>query len=107
MEKLADIRAADTTSVLTTAEDRVLRVIQTFVVIMRQSADQDREHDADGNPFSFSTPRAFAQPDSVNAAMWYPSASMYAPETYCFVASVRDTPVRLIDASDGRVSLDD
>jgi len=49
-------------------------------------------------------PRSFSQPDAINAATWYPSASSTTPETFCFVASVRDTPVRLIDATDGRVS---
>ncbi|KZT19087.1 hypothetical protein NEOLEDRAFT_1142508 [Neolentinus lepideus HHB14362 ss-1] len=34
---------------------------------------------------------------------WYPSASPYTPASYCFVASVRECPVRLLDASDGRL----
>lgn len=45
---------------------------------------------------------AFKQPDAVLGALWYPTASLSGPATYCFVASVRDCPVRLIDASSGR-----
>jgi hypothetical protein len=35
--------------------------------------------------------------------LWFPSASAYNPPTFCFVASVRDCPVKLLDASNGRV----
>ncbi|EPQ56054.1 hypothetical protein GLOTRDRAFT_41432, partial [Gloeophyllum trabeum ATCC 11539] len=35
--------------------------------------------------------------------IWYPSASPRNPASYCFVASVRECPVKLIDASDGRL----
>jgi hypothetical protein len=52
---------------------------------------------------AIAAPRTFPQPDSVNTALWYPSASRVAPETFCFVASVRDAPVRLVGASDGRI----
>ena len=35
---------------------------------------------------------------------WYPTATYRDPASFCFVASVRECPVKLIDASDGRVS---
>ena len=38
-------------------------------------------------------------------ACWYPGARTSDPASYCFLASVRDTPVKLLDASDGRVSV--
>ncbi|KAG1825188.1 hypothetical protein EV424DRAFT_1603593, partial [Suillus variegatus] len=34
---------------------------------------------------------------------WHPGASSNNAPAYCFVASVRDCPVKLLDASDGRV----
>lgn len=58
---------------------------------------------ADTDPDLAKSPRAFAQPDAIHGAIWYPTASLSNPETYCFMASIRDTPVRLIDATDGRV----
>ena len=36
-------------------------------------------------------------------ATWYPSATPLRAETYCFVASIRGEPVKLLDAADGRV----
>ncbi|OCF40921.1 hypothetical protein I317_05280 [Kwoniella heveanensis CBS 569] len=49
------------------------------------------------------TPKVFEQPDAIHSTLWYPLASAHSPETYCFVTSIRDTPVRLVDASDGRI----
>ncbi|KAK9900789.1 WD40 repeat-like protein [Cystobasidium minutum MCA 4210] len=34
---------------------------------------------------------------------WFPFASLSRPETFCFVRSVRDLPVQLIDGNTGRV----
>ncbi|TCD60083.1 hypothetical protein EIP91_010768 [Steccherinum ochraceum] len=34
---------------------------------------------------------------------WYPSATCRDPASFCFVVSVRECPVKLIDASDGRL----
>ena len=36
--------------------------------------------------------------------IWYPRATPRDASTFCFVASVRESPVQLLDASDGRVS---
>ena len=50
-------------------------------------------------------PRTFPQPDAIHSTLWYPTASLYSPETFCFISRVRDAPVRLVDAQDGRVRL--
>ncbi|KAG8706258.1 hypothetical protein FRC08_001178 [Ceratobasidium sp. 394] len=42
-------------------------------------------------------------PAPVLSTTWFPSASPVDPASYCFVAAVRDCPVKLIDASDGRL----
>ncbi|KAJ7823071.1 WD40-repeat-containing domain protein [Mycena olivaceomarginata] len=34
---------------------------------------------------------------------WYPTASPASPASFCFAASVREAPVKLLDATDGRV----
>ena len=38
------------------------------------------------------------------AATWYPPATLLRPETYCFIVSIREETVKLLDAADGRVS---
>ncbi|KAI0698794.1 WD40-repeat-containing domain protein [Earliella scabrosa] len=43
------------------------------------------------------------QPSPVLAFAWYPSATIRDPASFCFVASVRECPVKLLDASDGRL----
>ena len=37
------------------------------------------------------------------AATWYTSATPLRPDVYCFLASIREEPVKLLDAADGRV----
>ncbi|KAJ7708212.1 WD40-repeat-containing domain protein [Mycena rosella] len=43
------------------------------------------------------------QPAPILEYAWYPGATPANPATFCFVASVRETPVKLLDASDGRL----
>ncbi|KAG1810493.1 WD40-repeat-containing domain protein [Suillus plorans] len=47
--------------------------------------------------------RTFSQSSAVVNFAWYPGASSNNAPAYCFVASVRDCPVKLLDASDGRL----
>jgi hypothetical protein len=47
---------------------------------------------------------SFRQQSPVLDFLWYPSASLHNQASYCFVASVRECPVRLFEASTGRVS---
>jgi hypothetical protein len=55
-------------------------------------------------PIKWSPALISRHPTPVISATWYPSASHLNASTYCFVASTRDRPIRLIDAHDGRVS---
>ncbi|KNZ71949.1 Telomerase Cajal body protein 1 [Termitomyces sp. J132] len=48
-------------------------------------------------------PTTFHQPSPILDFIWYPTASPLTPPTYCFIASVRDCPIKLLDASDGRL----
>ncbi|KAE9407841.1 WD40 repeat-like protein [Gymnopus androsaceus JB14] len=47
--------------------------------------------------------REFHQPAPIVDFAWYPTASAQDPATFCFVASVRESPVKLFDALDGRL----
>ncbi|KAG2029939.1 hypothetical protein BDR03DRAFT_995026 [Suillus americanus] len=53
--------------------------------------------------FSANHKCTFSQSSAVVNFAWYPGASSNNPPAYCFVASVRDRPVKLLDASDGRL----
>lgn len=44
-------------------------------------------------------------PAALLSLEWYPFASVARPETFCFLRSVRDLPVQLIDGNTGKVSL--
>ncbi|KAJ3985551.1 WD40-repeat-containing domain protein [Lentinula detonsa] len=43
------------------------------------------------------------QPAPIVDFEWYPTATSKDPATFCFVSSVRECPVKLLDASDGRL----
>ena len=47
--------------------------------------------------------RSFCQPAPILDFIWYPMATPLDPASFCIVASVRECPVKLLDASDGRV----
>ena len=55
---------------------------------------------------SFDPPKikVFPQAAPILDYIWYPRASPRDASSFCFVTSVRESPVRLLDASDGRVS---
>jgi hypothetical protein len=55
---------------------------------------------------SFDPPKikVFPQAAPILDFIWYPRATPSDGSSFCFVASVRESPVRLLDASDGRVS---
>ncbi|KZV68763.1 hypothetical protein PENSPDRAFT_507463 [Peniophora sp. CONT] len=43
------------------------------------------------------------QAESIVDYAWYPRATQQDPATFCFVTSVRESPVRLLDAATGRL----
>ncbi|GLB44392.1 putative WD40 repeat-like protein [Lyophyllum shimeji] len=47
--------------------------------------------------------RVFTQASPIVDFVWYPTASLINPASFCFLASVRECPVKLLDASDGRL----
>ncbi|RPD63475.1 hypothetical protein L227DRAFT_591942 [Lentinus tigrinus ALCF2SS1-6] len=47
--------------------------------------------------------RRLTQSSPILDYTWYPSATIRDPASFCFVASVRECPVKLLDAFDGRL----
>ncbi|KAI0944727.1 hypothetical protein AcW1_002366 [Taiwanofungus camphoratus] len=47
--------------------------------------------------------RRFSQTSPILDFVWFPTATSKDPASFCFVASVRECPVKLIDGSDGRL----
>ncbi|ADV24623.1 guanyl nucleotide binding protein, putative [Cryptococcus gattii WM276] len=80
------IWSPDGSVVLTTTEDRLFR-IHTL---------------SETNLGTFET-HQFKQPDSIASSIWFPTASSLVPESFCFMAGIRDNPVKLIDAKTGNV----
>ncbi|KAI0799743.1 WD40-repeat-containing domain protein [Irpex lacteus] len=52
---------------------------------------------------SFEPPPPFSQPSPILDFTWYPFASVANPASFCFLASVRECPVKLLDAATGRL----
>ncbi|KAI5999947.1 hypothetical protein EDD15DRAFT_2235658 [Pisolithus albus] len=53
--------------------------------------------------FTLNHTRTLCQPSPIVDFLWYPCASRHNPATYCFIASVRECPVKLLDGNDGRL----
>ncbi|EIW76971.1 WD40 repeat-like protein [Coniophora puteana RWD-64-598 SS2] len=58
---------------------------------------------APSNDNSLTHASTFPQPSPIVDFTWFPGASSQYPPLYCFVASVRECPVKLLDASTGRL----
>ncbi|KAH9006272.1 WD40 repeat-like protein [Lactarius hatsudake] len=54
-------------------------------------------------PFDPPKIRIFPQAAPILDFIWYPRATPCDASSFCFIASVRESPVRLLDASDGRL----
>ncbi|KAI0250071.1 WD40-repeat-containing domain protein [Lactifluus subvellereus] len=54
-------------------------------------------------PFDPPKTSLFQQAAPILDFVWYPRATPRDASSFCFVASVRESPVRLLDASDGRL----
>ncbi|KAF7368664.1 Telomerase Cajal body protein 1 [Mycena venus] len=75
-----------------------------FRILTPKTAElQNEASSSNSNPKPEALMRALPQPAPILDYAWYPSASSADPASFCFVASVRETPVKLLDASDGRL----
>ncbi|KAM5541025.1 hypothetical protein V8D89_005336 [Ganoderma adspersum] len=79
---------------LAQCEDRSFRFLELPAELLRVSIDATT---------STSLPKCLTQSSPILDYAWYPTASPRDPASFCFVASVRECPVKLLDASDGRL----
>ncbi|EIW76955.1 hypothetical protein CONPUDRAFT_76495 [Coniophora puteana RWD-64-598 SS2] len=67
------------------------------------SAYHRLESHAPGSEIFLSHISTFPQPSLIIDFTWFPGASPQYPPLYCFVVSVRECPVKLLDVSSGRL----
>ncbi|KAI8996250.1 WD40-repeat-containing domain protein [Trametes punicea] len=84
----------DGSAALAQCEDRTFRFLQLPAELLGMTADP---------MLQASLPRSLMQSAPILDYAWYPGASIRDTRSFCFVASVRECPVRLLDASDGRL----
>ncbi|MBW0584491.1 hypothetical protein O181_124206 [Austropuccinia psidii MF-1] len=60
-------------------------------------------HECAEDKCSWNPVRQFPMADSLLSTCWFPYSSLHDPSQYCFVAAVKDHPIQLLDASDGRI----
>ncbi|KAH9886664.1 WD40-repeat-containing domain protein [Cubamyces lactineus] len=84
----------DGSTALAQCEDRTFRFLQLPEELLGIAVD---------STLSSSLPRSLTQSAPILDYAWYPCASARDRASFCFVASVRDCPVKLLDASDGRL----
>lgn len=68
-----------------------------------RSSDQG-SHESSQPTMKLYPSKVFNQAAPILDFIWFPTATPHDPASFCFVASVRECPVKLLDASDGRVS---
>jgi hypothetical protein len=84
----------DGLSVLANSENRCIYVFELDAQNLEASTSERRDP----------TRREYKQAAPILDTAWYPTASAQDPASYCLLASVRECPVKLLDANDGRVS---
>lgn len=113
------LRCPDGSTVLAQSENRTFHFLELFVISAISCPSscsciplRPSEHFSSFPPTpltsnslsKLSFVRPLPQPSPILDFIWYPFATIRDSASFCFVASVRDTPVRLLDARDGRVS---
>ncbi|EJD01202.1 WD40 repeat-like protein [Fomitiporia mediterranea MF3/22] len=83
----------DGTRALGQCEDRSLQMLQPPTEVVESTMQSLPLH----------VNSVFRQPSPILDFAWYPGANASNPASYCFLASVRECPVKLLDAADGRL----
>ncbi|KAG1760620.1 WD40-repeat-containing domain protein [Suillus occidentalis] len=91
---------ADGSSFLVQCENRSFQLFN--ICVAHTLVYYPSKHEA-GAQLTAHHKRTFSQSSAVVNFAWYPGASSSNAPAYCFVASVRDCPMKLLDASDGRL----
>ena len=77
-----------------------------MVKTLREQRDSPQTDPSSSNRFfQLNTFTLFPKPASILDFLWYPSATPQNPASFYFLASVRECPFKLINASDRRVDL--
>ncbi|KAH9851206.1 WD40-repeat-containing domain protein [Lenzites betulinus] len=84
----------DGSAALAQCEDRTFRFLQLPAELLGITVE---------STLSASLPRCLPQSAPILDYAWYPAASIRNPASFCLVASIRECPVKLLDASDGRL----
>ncbi|KAI0350547.1 hypothetical protein OH77DRAFT_1430888 [Trametes cingulata] len=84
----------DGSAALAQCEDRTFRFLQLPAELLGITAEYTTHA---------SLPGCLTQSAPILDYAWYPAASVRDAASFCFVASVRECPVKLLDASDGRL----
>ncbi|KAF9228270.1 hypothetical protein BS17DRAFT_773386 [Gyrodon lividus] len=79
---------ADGSSLMVQCENRSFQVFETCT---------------NGHLLSLTHTKTLAQSAPIVDFTWYPGASRHNLASYCFVATVRESPVKLLDGRDGRL----
>ncbi|EIW56334.1 uncharacterized protein TRAVEDRAFT_170197 [Trametes versicolor FP-101664 SS1] len=87
-------RCPDGSAALAQCEDRTFRFLQLPAELLGITVE---------STLLASLPRSLTQSAPILDYAWYPAASVRDAASFCFVASVRECPVKLLDASDGRL----
>ncbi|RDB17540.1 Telomerase Cajal body protein 1 [Hypsizygus marmoreus] len=87
----------DGSTFLAQCENRTFQLFNTFPIPTNQDTP------ALANIPSQTPTLVLPQPSPILEFLWYPSATPLNPASFCFLASVRECPVKLLDASDGRL----
>jgi hypothetical protein len=102
-------RSPDGSVILAQCEDRTFQSFNWSVFLLgidfRLKTCSFSDNQGDSLPSQLNRGKTFVQASPILDFIWFPTASPYDPASFCFVASVRECPVRLFDASDGRVRL--
>ncbi|PVF91744.1 WD40 repeat-like protein [Serendipita vermifera] len=90
--------SSDGSTILTMNEDRRIGIYRTDYEDQANTSNESIQQKALQHVCSF------RQGSPIYDILWYPWATSSSnPATYCFLASLRDAPVKLLDANDGRL----
>ncbi|KAI9465183.1 WD40 repeat-like protein [Lactarius psammicola] len=84
-------------------ENRTLQYLDISELTLRKCRSSTQELFDPTSPQAGKHIRVFPQAAPILDFIWYPRAAPRDASSFCFVASVRESPVRLLDASDGRL----
>ncbi|KAG0140721.1 hypothetical protein CROQUDRAFT_664803 [Cronartium quercuum f. sp. fusiforme G11] len=96
--------SSDGSTILTEAEDRVIRLFNNHSskdldkFVPSTDSSEKHSHTKDWKPF-----QEIEAADAVLSTCWFPFSRFDDPARYCFAMAVKDHPIHLLDAADGRL----